>query len=291
MEESFKVSVIMSAYNSGKYISKSIDSIINQTYTNIELIIVEDCSTDNTREIIEEYKKKDNRIKVIYHTKNLGAGYSRYDGVKKITGDYTLFVDSDDYIDNNWIESLVKGAVNSGADIVSGGMVVEYETDDSIVKDFLPVIECYLKDNMKFCKGANISYEFLNLSLVRAALWDKVDYCKWRFLEDTPTFVKLLSYAKDRQLISCTGYHYYQNSSSLCHTTSPYIMNIYRLKLIEELFRFQESTGKIVITIPAIVETINNIKFSDEDTISHKDDIIRMKNKINRIISKLLWRN
>ena len=101
-----KVSVIIPAYNSEKYIEKSMGSILHQTYRNIELIVVDDGSTDGTLKRIESFRN-DKRLSIV-RQKNCGANIARGSGVKKATGDYCLFVDADDWIDLNGIERLVK---------------------------------------------------------------------------------------------------------------------------------------------------------------------------------------
>lgn len=288
MGEEIKVSVIMTAYNAEKSIEKAVESILKSTYKNIELIIVEDCSTDGTAAKIKSIK--DTRIKTLYHEKNLGAGWSRFDGLKLITGDYTLFVDSDDWIDNNWIEELVKAAIKSKADIVSGGMVVEIEKDDEIISDLLPVVECYLNKDQVFAMGNNISYRFLNLALIKRHLWDKVEYCKWRFLEDSPTFIKLLSYANGRQLIPYTGYHYYQNPKSLCHTTAEVKKELYRMKMMEDLYNFQKNTGNKVTSLEHIIKVFSECNFSKGDLSEYKTEISNIENFLTKIIHEILWK-
>lgn len=86
----------MATYNSSRYISSSIDSILNQTYTNWELLITDDCSSDDTRDLLRKYESKDSRIKVLYMDKNLGAGHSRNHSIESARGRYIAYCDSDD---------------------------------------------------------------------------------------------------------------------------------------------------------------------------------------------------
>ena len=90
------VSVIMPTYNTGKFLSESIECVLNQTYTNLELMIADDGSTDNTRDILEHYKSKDPRVKVFYLERNQGAGPARNKCIKEAQGQYIAFCDSDD---------------------------------------------------------------------------------------------------------------------------------------------------------------------------------------------------
>lgn len=100
-------SVIISNFNGENYIDKCLNSVVNQTYDNLEIIIIDDCSTDNSRLKFEEWKNKDNRIKVIFNYKNMGPGYSRNVGLNEAKGDYISFIDIDDYIELNMFERLV----------------------------------------------------------------------------------------------------------------------------------------------------------------------------------------
>lgn len=112
-----KVSIIIPVYNVEKYLRKCLESVICQTYQNIEIIIVIDGSLDNSSNIVYEFAKKDKRIKVI-DRENKGVYLSRIDGIKASTGDYVVFVDSDDEIKENMIEVLLNEIVSSNTDLV-----------------------------------------------------------------------------------------------------------------------------------------------------------------------------
>ncbi|PVX50753.1 glycosyltransferase involved in cell wall biosynthesis [Balneicella halophila] len=96
MKENSKVSIITPSYNSEMYISETIEAIINQTYRNWELLITDDCSSDNTKEIVRNYQENDSRIKFFQLKKNLGAGIARNNSIEKARGRYIAFCDSDD---------------------------------------------------------------------------------------------------------------------------------------------------------------------------------------------------
>lgn len=110
------ISIIIPVYNGERYLSKCIDSILNQTYSNLEVILVDDGSTDSSPKICDKYSKKDNRIKVI-HKKNGGVSSARNMGISKSTGDYIGFVDSDDYIEPNMYENLFNALKDSHTEI------------------------------------------------------------------------------------------------------------------------------------------------------------------------------
>lgn len=101
-----KISIIIPIYNSEKYLNRLLESVINQTYKDIEIILVNDGSTDSSLNICEEFRNKDNRIKICNKT-NGGVSSARNEGIETATGEYITFIDADDYIDINYIEMLV----------------------------------------------------------------------------------------------------------------------------------------------------------------------------------------
>lgn len=111
-----KVSVIVPVYNDEKYLKQCLDSVLNQTYRNLEIILVDDGSTDNTPQICEQYREKDKRIRLL-HKVNGGVGSSRNAGLSMATGDYLLFIDDDDWIDKDYIENLYDLLKRKKADI------------------------------------------------------------------------------------------------------------------------------------------------------------------------------
>lgn len=116
MNESVKVSVIVPIYNVEKYIGKCILSIIEQTYKNIEIILVDDGSLDDSGNIADEYATRDNRIKVLHKT-NAGVSAARNSGLDAATGDFVCFSDGDDYVMPNYVEHLLKLCLTYHADV------------------------------------------------------------------------------------------------------------------------------------------------------------------------------
>lgn len=120
-----KISVITPVYNVENYLSKCVDSILNQTFTDFELIIVDDGSPDSCGKIADEYLKKDNRVKVI-HKENGGAPSARNAGIEIASGEYFYFPDSDDWIESTYLEKLYKLAKKTGVKMVISGYTMEY---------------------------------------------------------------------------------------------------------------------------------------------------------------------
>lgn len=135
------VSVIVPAYNSNKYIKKCLDSIINQTYKKIEIIIIDDGSIDGTGDICDYYCKLYSYIHV-FHIKNSGVSYARNYAIEKSKGDYLIFVDSDDYIEKNMIEKLLSEYTDESIGIVCCNL--NYESENGVM------IKEYNSQNIEF---------------------------------------------------------------------------------------------------------------------------------------------
>lgn len=137
------VSVIIPVYNMQNYLSRCVDSVIKQTYDNLNIILIDDGSTDHSYEICEEYSHKDSRI-VSLHKNNSGVADATNLGLDAAIGDYFLFVDSDDYIKNDMIEKLVLAQAESGADIIQTGMTRINEKNE--ITDISENTEFVIKD-------------------------------------------------------------------------------------------------------------------------------------------------
>ena len=140
-----KVSIIIPTYNSEKYLKRCINSICNQTYKNIEIIIIDDGSTDNTFNICEEYSKKDDRVKFI-HKKNEGVSVARNIGIENANGKYIMFVDSDDWIENNTVEILYNISKKEKADIVQCNFYYAYPKMKEIKRTEMNPKEGYITE-------------------------------------------------------------------------------------------------------------------------------------------------
>ncbi|GMO38010.1 MAG: hypothetical protein Ta2B_17710 [Termitinemataceae bacterium] len=164
-KENPKISVVIIAYNIEKYIAEAIESVINQSLKNIEIIVVNDGSTDATLNIIRSYAAKDKRITII-DQENQGSGYARNNGVKMAKGEYIHLMDGDDYIDYDFLESLVKNADKYGSDmVISTHRTFEDETNKVTSIFSLP---------HTLNKGYLNVDNNIDLLLVPNHLWDKI---------------------------------------------------------------------------------------------------------------------
>jgi CDP-glycerol glycerophosphotransferase len=112
------LTIVVIVYNTEKYLYDCMDSVVNQTYKNLEIICIDDCSTDRSSKILESYALQDSRIKIITNSKNSGPGITRNAGMDAAQGEYILFIDSDDWIDLTTCEKLITKAMENDAEIV-----------------------------------------------------------------------------------------------------------------------------------------------------------------------------
>ena len=152
-----KISIIIPVYNVEKYLRECLNSVLIQSYNNLEIICVDDCGTDNSSNILEEFRVKDSRIMVIKNPKNLGLAQSRNIGMKHSTGTYIFFLDSDDYLtDDNILEHLISEITSSKADVAISKTKVFYDKKPS--NNTKNRMENYL-NNFPFVKSLRICYE------------------------------------------------------------------------------------------------------------------------------------
>ena len=204
--EKYKISIIVSIYNTEKYLEKCIDSLLNQTYQNLEIILIDDCSKDDSFKIMQKYAKKDKRIVLIKNEENLGLARSRNKALDLVTGDYIGFIDSDDYIPLNYYEILYKNI--SANDLVVCDINLVYEKGNNLTK-------CGTKDNQII----NIINNGLAASacnkLFKKELFNQVRYPDGIINEDVAVILPILANAKKVKYTDETYYNYIQRESSI----------------------------------------------------------------------------
>ena len=131
------ITVVIPIYNVEKYIEECLNSIINQTYKHLEILCIDDCGEDNSIKIVEEYSKKDNRIKIVYNKENAGQGYCRNIGIQEANGDYIYFIDSDDFIDLDYIEKMYNEMIKNDVDVVCQTKILKYYGENSIRNKYI----------------------------------------------------------------------------------------------------------------------------------------------------------
>ena len=179
-------SIIIPVYNTEKYLSRCLDSVVNQTFRDIEIIIVNDASQGNCKEIVEEYLKKDNRIKYIEHSENKSLLQARRTGNINSTGKYIMYVDSDDEIEINACEEIYKIVSKEDFDIISFGTKV-------ISNDKTKFIGWALSTN-RF----NINSKFLLAEVIN----QRISHNMWNKVFHRRIIEKLIEYISDIQIMN-----------------------------------------------------------------------------------------
>lgn len=207
------ISVIIPAFNEEANIRKCLDSILKNSYKNIEVIVVDDCSTDNTPNVLNEYK---DRISIVRNKVNLGLGASRLSGLPYARGEYISFIDADDYISNDFYEKLYNCAKEHEADIAQANVV---SVDGSTRKTFgyEPQVLVGAEKIHKFFLKETM---FHNSCIIKRELFDIVRYSTNRYVEDVPTNMKLRYYANKIAYTGAGDYYYRMNPQSLSHTSN-----------------------------------------------------------------------
>lgn len=191
------ISVVVPIYNVEKYLRKCIESIINQTYENLEIILVDDGSTDNSSVICDEYAQVDNRIKVI-HKDNGGLVSARKAGLKIAEGEFISNIDGDDWIELNMYEELLKNILETGAEIVNSGVIYTYVNGEVYEANFETQVIENPKSNSKIWRGFLYHYDELFLN---SYLWSKLFRRKF-FVECYEKLSDEANYGEDRIVIT-----------------------------------------------------------------------------------------
>lgn len=209
-----KISVIVPVYNVERYLKRCIESIINQTYKDLEIILVDDGSTDSSGNICDEYKKIDKRISVI-HKKNGGLSDARNEGLKVVTGTYIAFVDSDDFLDLDMYEYMQKNIEKENADIVICGTKIDYDNGKIIVKSSKKLEEF---DTKRALIELN-SFKTFDMSvwnkLYKKSVIDRIMFPVGKKSEDYFVMYRYFDRAQKVVVLPEAKYHYIQRENSI----------------------------------------------------------------------------
>lgn len=234
------VSIIIPIYNVEAYLRRSIDSIINQTYTNLEIILIDDGSPDDCPQICDEYAAKDRRI-VVVHKKNGGLSDARNAGLEICKGEYISFVDGDDWISLEYIELLIRFIRKENADVAIGEFEKKYENDTTDAKE-PPKIKFPIETlNNKQAVEKLFSEDGIYFGIACGKIYSRVLLNNIRFPigmlhEDDYTLYKILYEAKKVVFLKTPLYFYLQRNSSIMGTASPSSIRALRARVERYLF-------------------------------------------------------
>lgn len=260
-----KVSIIIPVYNVEKYLPKCLDSLVNQTLKDIEIILVNDGSPDDSQKIIDDYAKKYPKIIKSYIKENGGQGSARNYGLKKATGEYIGYVDSDDYVELDMYEKLYNKAKKENLDIaICGNYVVYEDSDKKVVEDTVHVTNDNV-ENAYFGKMAVWN------KIYKRNIVDKISFRSKVWYEDLDFSVKVLSKAKKIGYVDEPLYDYLLREGSTMNND-----NVKRnLEILEAFDEIKDCDNRDLIEflaishiyIAAIVRVINAKATGKKDII------------------------
>ncbi|MGN1327952.1 MAG: glycosyltransferase [Clostridia bacterium] len=234
MKNNFKVSVIIPVYNSEKYIEKCLDSVLNQTYKNFEIIVINDGSKDNSKEILERYEKEYPNIIRHIEQENRGVAKTRNYGIQIAEGDYIAFIDNDDYIDNDYLENFVNAAKTGDYDAIIGGYRRPNE-DGKIIK------EVHLQDEewSKFIVFA----PWAKIYRKEYILKNDIKFLSNNIGEDIYFNIQALLISEKIKIINYVGYNWFYNTKSVSNTTHKNLKKLNVFYLLDSCYEAIKAKG------------------------------------------------
>ena len=208
------LSIVIPVYNVEQYLEKCVNSIINQTYKNLEIILVDDGATDSSGKMCDELAKSDNRIKV-YHKKNGGLSDARNYGVERATGKYIGFVDSDDYIDEEMYEKLYEAIKKEDVDVAECNLKIIYSDRIELFTE---------KDYYKVCSKKEYLEEYLKIEnifgsacvrLIKSDVAKKIKFPVGKIYEDTYYAYDLIEKVDRYVIMNDPYYNYLMRENSI----------------------------------------------------------------------------
>lgn len=217
-----KVSLIVPVYNSEEYLGKCLDSILNQTYQNFEILVVNDGSKDNSWNIIEDYKNRYPDKIVAINQENKGVAVTRNETVRKANGDYIMFVDNDDFLDKDYIETFITNAESGDYDIVFGG----YRRPNENGK-ILKTLKLIDEEWAKFIIMAPWAKVYKKSFIID----NDINFLSINIGEDIYFNMKAILLAKNTKIIDYVGYNWFFNTQSVSNSKQKNIteLELYRL--------------------------------------------------------------
>lgn len=256
-----KVSIIVPIYNVSKYLDECINSLLKQTYENLEVILVDDGSTDGSYELCKLYAKKDKRVKA-FHKENGGVSSARNFGLDNATGDYISFVDSDDYLNKNCVSFCIDVFEKQKVDFVCFSAMNYY--------DKIPYVK--FKNDLAVLNKSKIFKEYLRLGcgvcdkIFKSSLWSNYRFENYNINEDVLAMYEILKKVNTIAITSNCYYFYRQRSDSASHSKTismvPYEIN---LEIIEDYEKKYSNNDKYIYArfIYTCIDTYNRIILYD----------------------------
>ncbi|MWX42503.1 glycosyltransferase family 2 protein, partial [Francisella tularensis] len=207
------ITLVIPIYNIENYLGRCLDSVINQTYKDLEIILVNDGSTDNSLEICESYAKEDSRIKII-NKNNGGLSSARNVGLDACKGDYVTFIDSDDWVSLDYIEILYKNIIDNNADIsIINAIKVKSQNNDFTLKEQKNLLHTYFS-SIEFALDNTLPV-MACAKLYKTKLFENLRFTNSIVFEDEDIMYRLLYHANKIVCTDYIGYFYFQRPTSI----------------------------------------------------------------------------
>ena len=214
------VSIMIPVYNAERYLERCLESVLSQTYSNIEIVLVNDGSTDFSGNICDRYAELDNRIKV-FHKHNEGVAATRNYLLSKVNGDYLMFVDSDDTIPNDAVSVMYERMVRDGSDMAVGRYITVEESGEQTKNCLLVEDEVLLPESV-LEKTCTVGFAFWAPwgRLCKKSVYYGINYPRLKVGEDAWVYPQLIKNCSKISMISSFVYYYYQIPGSLTKSNS-----------------------------------------------------------------------
>ncbi len=214
-----KISVIIPVYKSEPYLNKCLDSVVNQTYANLEIICVDDGSPDNSIVILQDYAGRDKRIKII-RQENMGLSDARNNGFAVATGEWVHYLDSDDWLDSNYFDVMLNSALQANAPVAVSGFDNENAYNGSINYDKYIVLKT-LRERVRGTKVIANNYVWRYLAKRKFLIDNNLNFPRGlRAMEDAFFSLELVRLADCIAVAPHALYHYCLNETSIMHDKS-----------------------------------------------------------------------
>ena len=231
------ISVIVPIYKVEEYLEKCVNSILNQTYSNLEVLLIDDGSPDNCPQLCDDFAKKDIRIRV-FHKKNGGLSSARNYGIEHAKGKYICFVDSDDFVSNDYIETLLKLIKKYNVSIsIINYLMVDKETQIPTEKSQIYEKTFNRREAIEELFKSNGVRDYPWNKMYDASLFSNIKYPVNRKMEDMGTTYKIFAKVEKIAFSNQVGYYYLQRDNSILHSLNADFFND-KFYLANERFYF-----------------------------------------------------
>ncbi len=289
-----KISIIVPVYNVEQYLKRCIDSILNQTFKNFELILVDDGSPDHCGAICDEYAQSDSRIRVI-HKSNSGLSDARNAALKIAKGEFVTFVDSDDLIAPNCLQLLLEAALKNDSDIVISTKFKVFDNESTcenanIKKSF--VVGCQKALEAVFCQ--NTRWEAWG-TLYKLCLFENKKFPKGKLYEDIATIPKIILSSKKVTFIDACVYYYFKRIGSIMDSSK----TIVKMDLLEICIDLLSIMNKEIldkqclynINAGILMELCSRVDLAEKNYILNKQFILQSRKYLRRVCKYVLFSN